>query len=115
MDQPDAASGMTSIFDGEGPGHQACERPAPCRLCSAEHPNMRAPCPDRPRGDLGAERRILAHCRRSAPVTNCDPIPDLVPNLARVAWVIDQPCEPPDLPVLGVSGTRYATGRLWCG
>ena len=42
MDLPDAAGGMTSIFYGEDPGHQACERPSPCRLSSAEHPNMRA-------------------------------------------------------------------------
>jgi len=32
MDQPDAADGTTSILDGEDPGHQACERPSPCRL-----------------------------------------------------------------------------------
>jgi len=27
MDQPDAAGGTTSMFYGEDPGHQACERP----------------------------------------------------------------------------------------
>jgi Glucose-6-phosphate dehydrogenase, C-terminal domain len=41
-----------------------------------------------------AERRILAHCRRSALVTNCDPIPGLAPRKTpsmRSRWMLGSP------------------------
>ena len=41
----------------------------------------------RPDPQLGSrpDRRILAHCRRSALVTNCDPIPGLTPSFGATA------------------------------
>src|SRR5262249_54193046 len=50
--------------------------PATTTGCAApDRPVLRAPRMAPPHASSRAERRILAHCRRSALVTNCDPIP----------------------------------------
>jgi tRNA A-37 threonylcarbamoyl transferase component Bud32/membrane-associated phospholipid phosphatase len=58
-----------STLSQGGPGRRATERPDLC------------PHRWHPHAPVGrAERRILAHCRRSALVTNCDPIPGRAPR-----------------------------------
>jgi len=48
--------------------------------CCAESPVLACPARGRIDQRWRPERRILAHCRRSALVTNCDPIPGPVPR-----------------------------------
>jgi len=51
-------------------------RGQPILMAALEHPDMREPCPDQHRDDIGAERRLHAPWRQPALVTERHPVPD---------------------------------------